>query len=79
MEAHPHFHAMLLVKSTYFHGSHYINQAEWAEMWRKAMRLDYMPQVHIQAVKPNKKRTDEQKGKIARCNPRNFQIQRKTV
>ena len=38
-EAHPHFHAMLLVKSTYFHGSHYINQAEWAEMWRKAMRL----------------------------------------
>lgn len=60
MEAHPHFHAMLLVKSTYFHGLHYINQAEWAEMWRKAMRLDYMPQVHIQAVKPNKKRTDEQ-------------------
>jgi plasmid rolling circle replication initiator protein Rep len=60
MDAHPHFHAMLLVKSTYFKGTNYINQSEWTEMWRKAMRLDYVPQVHIQAVKPNKKRTDEQ-------------------
>ena len=53
MNVHPHFHAMLLVKSTYFHGSHYINQAEWTDMWVKAMRLDYYPQVDIRAVKPN--------------------------
>ena len=50
MNVHPHFHAMLLVKSTYFHGSHYINQAEWTDMWVKAMRLDYYPQVDIRAV-----------------------------
>ena len=60
MDAHPHFHAMLLVKSTYFKGTNYINQAEWVDMWIKAMRLDYMPQVDVRAVKPNKKRTDEQ-------------------
>ena len=60
MDAHPHFHAMLLVKSTYFHGSYYIDQSAWIEMWMKAMRLDYIPQVDIRAVKPNKKRTEEQ-------------------
>ena len=60
MDAHPHFHAMLLVKSTYFKGTHYIDQSAWTEMWMKAMRLDYIPQVDIRAVKPNKKRTEEQ-------------------
>ena len=40
MNVHPHFHAMLLVKSTYFNRD-YINQAEWTDMWIKAMRLDY--------------------------------------
>ena len=52
MNVHPHFHAMLLVKSTYFNRD-YINQVEWTDMWIKAMRLDYYPQVDIRAVKPN--------------------------
>jgi hypothetical protein len=30
-------------------------------MWMKSMRLDSIPQVDIRAVKPNKKRTEEQK------------------
>lgn len=60
MDAHPHFHAMLLVKSTYFKGTNYIKQSEWVEMWVKAMRLDYFPQVNVQAVKPNKRKTLEQ-------------------
>ena len=65
MNVHPHFHAMLLVKSTYFHGSHYINQAEWTDMWIKAMRLDYYPSVDIRAVKPNPRKTvDENKSKL---------------
>ncbi|MBF7686621.1 protein rep [Acinetobacter sp. B10A] len=59
MEVHPHFHAMLLVKSTYFNRD-YIKQADWIEMWSKAMRLTYTPQVHVKAVKPNKKKTHEQ-------------------
>ena len=55
---------MLLVKSTYFNRD-YINQAEWTDMWIKAMRLDYYPQVDIRAVKPNPRKTvDENKAKL---------------
>lgn len=48
--AHPHFHVMLLVPAEYF-GKGYIKQAEWSEMWQKAMKLDYIPVVDIRAVK----------------------------
>ena len=34
--AHPHFHALLLVKPQYFQGKYYIKQADWVEMWAKA-------------------------------------------
>ena len=64
MNVHPHFHAMLLVKSTYFNRD-YINQVEWTDMWIKAMRLDYYPQVDIRVVKPNPRKTvDENKSKL---------------
>ncbi|XP_017797142.1 PREDICTED: replication protein-like [Habropoda laboriosa] len=59
MQVHPHFHAMLLVKSSYF-ARDYIKQTEWVEMWVKAMRLDYFPQVNVKAIKPNKKKTDQE-------------------
>jgi plasmid rolling circle replication initiator protein Rep len=48
--AHPHFHCMLLVPSSYF-GRDYIKQAEWTEMWRDAMKLDYQPVIDVRAVK----------------------------
>lgn len=48
--AHPHFHCLLLVQPSYF-GQNYIKQAEWAEMWRKSMRLDYTPVMDVQAIK----------------------------
>lgn len=48
--AHPHFHCLLLVPRSYF-GKKYIKQAEWVEMWRKCMRLDYNPVLDVQAVK----------------------------
>lgn len=48
--AHPHFHCLLLVPRSYF-GKKYIKQAEWVEMWRKSMRLDYNPILDVQAVK----------------------------
>ena len=48
--AHPHFHCLLLVKSGYF-GKNYIKQAEWVEMWRGSLRVDYYPVLDIQAVK----------------------------
>jgi plasmid rolling circle replication initiator protein Rep len=48
--AHPHFHCLLLVPRSYF-GRNYVKQAEWVEMWRKSMRLDYSPVIDVQAVK----------------------------
>lgn len=50
--AHPHLHALLMVKPSYFQGSQYLSQATWSNVWQKAMRLDYTPIVHVQAVKP---------------------------
>lgn len=50
MRAHPHFHALLLVKPNYF-GKNYIKQAEWVEMWQKALKADYMPSVNVKTVK----------------------------
>ena len=50
-EAHPHFHALLLVPPYYFAGKSYIKQARWVELWQEAARLDYAPSVDIRRVK----------------------------
>ena len=50
MMAHPHFHALLLVASSYF-TINYIKQGDWVEMWAKALRADYLPSVNVKAVK----------------------------
>lgn len=51
-EAHPHFHCLLAVPSTYFDPRYnlYIKQAEWQAMWRKAMKLDYNPSVDVRVI-----------------------------
>lgn len=48
--AHPHFHCMLLVSSSYF-GRDYVSQARWVELWQSCARLDYVPVVDIRMVK----------------------------
>ena len=47
--AHPHFHCLLMVSPSYF-GLDYINQKEWSELWQRAARLDYKPQIYIRAI-----------------------------
>ena len=47
--AHPHFHCLLMVPLSYF-GRNYINQKEWVNLWRRAARLEYKPQVYIRAI-----------------------------
>ncbi len=51
--AHPHFHALLLVKPSYFK-KHYVAQPAWVEAWQHAARLDYVPMVHITKVRTKK-------------------------
>ena len=50
-QAHPHFHCLLLVPSTYFSGRGYIKQEDWRSLWQQSMRLDYLPMVNIKTVK----------------------------
>jgi Replication protein len=48
--AHPHYHCLLMVPPAYFQGD-YLQQTEWAELWRQCLRIDYTPVVDIRTVK----------------------------
>lgn len=50
-QAHPHFHILLVVKESYFKKSDYINKAEWTEMWKKALKVDYTPVVDVRRIR----------------------------
>lgn len=49
-EAHPHFHALLMVNSGYF-TKYYVSHENWVKLWRESLRVDYDPIVHINRVK----------------------------
>jgi plasmid rolling circle replication initiator protein Rep len=48
---HPHYHVLLAVKPSYFKGRDYIRYCLWNWMWRRSMRLDYIPKIDIRRVK----------------------------
>nr|WP_105179977.1 protein rep [Streptococcus suis] len=50
---HPHIHVLLFVRPNYFsgRGNNYISQEEWAELWAKSLKVDYVPMVDIRSVK----------------------------
>lgn len=50
-EVHPHFHILGLVSASYLTGRGYIKQKTWAEMWKKSLRVNYDPIIHVQTVK----------------------------
>lgn len=50
-EAHPHIHSLLAVRPSYFTRG-YIRQAEWAQRWKQACKLNYNPIVDVRRVKP---------------------------
>lgn len=56
--AHPHFHAMLLVKPSYF-AKNYIKQSEWSELWQSVLKVEYLPVVDVRVVKAKKKKDVE--------------------
>jgi plasmid rolling circle replication initiator protein Rep len=55
-EAHPHFHALLMVNPGYF-AHDYLNQKDWIALWRSCLRVEYDPSVRVNVVKPRKKLT----------------------
>jgi plasmid rolling circle replication initiator protein Rep len=48
--AHPHFHVLLMVRPGYF-STGYVSAELWGKAWQEVMRLDYVPQVNVQAVR----------------------------
>lgn len=56
--AHPHFHCLLMVKPSYF-GKGYIKQMDWVRLWADCLRVDYLPNVDVRAVKKKGKAKGE--------------------
>ena len=54
LDAHPHFHILLMVKPSYFDGKNYLSQSRWAEMWQGCLCEDYLPVVDIRTIKERK-------------------------
>lgn len=52
--AHPHYHALLIVKPSYFSSVNYIKQNDWAKMWQECLSVDYTPVVDVRTVKAKK-------------------------
>ena len=50
ISAHPHFHALLMVRASFF-TTGYIKQRDWVAMWQKSLRVDYKPILDVQALK----------------------------
>lgn len=48
---HPHIHAILEVRPTYFSGDGYIKQKDWTALWRAALGVDYDPLVDVRNIK----------------------------
>lgn len=65
---HPHYHLILVVSKDYARkGSKtYWTHEEWQEAWRKSARLDYDPQVSIEAVKGRRQGTEEMSKYLAK-------------
>src|SRR5699024_12006253 len=55
-----HMHVLVCVESTYFYNTeNYVNQKQWIQFWKRAMKLDYDPNVKVQMIRPkNKHKSD---------------------
>lgn len=58
--AHPHIHALLIVKSTYFNVN-YLSLERWRDIWAKSARLDYRCQVDVSTYEKIGKTVEELK------------------
>lgn len=47
---HPHIHALLIVNRSYFTSRDYIKQDRWVDLWQRACKLDYRPDVKLYKV-----------------------------
>jgi plasmid rolling circle replication initiator protein Rep len=48
--AHPHFHILLALPPAYFSRG-YLSTADWAQLWKEALKIDYTPVCDVRIVK----------------------------
>lgn len=49
---HPHLHCIFAVQGEYFNKANYINKNSWRSIWADLLKVDYLPQIDVQAIKP---------------------------
>lgn len=49
---HPHLHCIFAVQGEYFNKANYINKNTWRAIWADLLKVDYLPQINVQAIKP---------------------------
>ena len=60
-----HMHVLVCVESTYFYNTeNYVNQKQWIQFWKRAMKLDYDPNVKVQMIRPKNKHKSDVKSAI---------------
>lgn len=47
---HPHIHAILEVRPSYFKNG-YMKKTDWIELWKRALNVDYDPNIDIRTIK----------------------------
>src|SRR5699024_9634081 len=51
-----HMHVLVCVESTYIYNTeNYVNQKQWIQLWKRAMKLDYDTNVKAQMIRPKNK------------------------
>lgn len=53
---HPHLHLLVAVNKSYFSSRYYISQELLTNLWKKALKADYTPIVHIESIKQSKQK-----------------------
>jgi plasmid rolling circle replication initiator protein Rep len=59
---HPHFHILLALPPSYFGGHSYLSTADWAQLWKDALKIDYTPVCDVRIVKTVKAQTTDSEG-----------------
>jgi plasmid rolling circle replication initiator protein Rep len=49
-QAHPHYHCLICVSSTYFKSGYYLTFDDYQRIWRSSLQINYDPSVFIKAV-----------------------------
>ena len=51
---HPHFHVLIALRKSYFTSRDYIRQSEWSALWKRCLRIEYVPIVDIRKCKSDR-------------------------